>query len=128
MSKQRKIIWYHPNLKEQARDLRNNSTEAEYILWKRLKGKQIKGYDFHRQKPLLYYIVDFYCHELNLIIELDGKIHLNEENKIRDLVRQEALEEYGISFLRFNNEEVQNNLEGVIRKIIKWIEEFEIAH
>lgn len=87
MPKQRRIIWYHPNLKEQARDLRNNSTEAESILWKRLKGKQIKGYDFHRQKPLLYYIVDFYCHELNLIIELDGKIHLNEDNKIRDLVR-----------------------------------------
>ena len=127
MPKRRRIIWYHPDLKEQAIDLRNNCTEAECILWKRLKGNQLKGYDFHRQKPLLYYIVDFYYHELNLIIELDGKIHLNEDNKIRDLLRQEALEEYGITFLRFSNEEVLNDLEAVIREIIKWIEEFKVS-
>ncbi len=125
MPKRRRIIWYHPDLKEQARELRNSCTEAECILWRRLKGNQLKGYDFHRQKPLHYYIVDFYCHELNLAIELDGKIHNNEDNKIRDVIRQETLEDYGVSFLRFTNEEVQDNIGLVIRKIINWIEKFE---
>ena len=128
MPKKRRIIWYHPDLKEQAKDLRNNCTKAEYILWRRLKGNQLKGYDFHRQKPLLHYIVDFYCHELNLAIELDGKIHNNEDNKIRDVIRQEALEDHGVSFLRFTNEEVLNNLNQVVRKIIDWIEKFEATH
>ena len=75
MSIKRRIIPYNPNLKLLAKDLRNNSTFGEVILWKKLKGKQFFGYDFHRQKPLLDYIVDFYCAELNLIIEIDGNYH-----------------------------------------------------
>ena len=66
----RKIIPYKPYLKLLARKLRNNSTKSEMKLWLCLKGRQMCGYDFHRQKPLLNFIADFYCHELKLVIEL----------------------------------------------------------
>ena len=68
----RNIIPYKPALKEIARGLRNHSTLGEVLLWKKLRNKQMLGYDFHRQKPLDQFIVDFYCHELNLAIEIDG--------------------------------------------------------
>ena len=71
----RKIIPYQPYLKEYARKLRTKSTKSEIVLWKCLKGKQMRGYDFHRQKPLLDYIADFFCHELLLVIEVDGASH-----------------------------------------------------
>ena len=69
-------ICYNPKLKNLARTLRNNSTLSEVLLWNHLKGKQMKGYDFHRQKPLDNYIVDFFCPKLRLIIEIDGESHL----------------------------------------------------
>ena len=62
--KKRKIIWYNPKLKEYARELRNNSTKSEIILWLKLKGRQFYGYDFHRQKPIDVYIVDFFSNKL----------------------------------------------------------------
>lgn len=68
--KRRKIIPYNPALKEKARELRNNSTKTEILLWLNLKGKQMRGYDFHRQKPIDNYIVDFFCNELMLAIEI----------------------------------------------------------
>lgn len=75
----RKIIPYNPILKKRAQDLRNNSTPSEIRLWIHLKGKQLCGYDFHRQKPLDNFIVDFYCNELMLAIELDGYSHTLDE-------------------------------------------------
>lgn len=81
---ERKIIPYKPELKDLARELRNCSTKAEIKLWVQLKGKQMLGYDFHRQKLLLNYITDFYCPELNLVIEIDGYSHEFEETQIRD--------------------------------------------
>ena len=69
-----KIIYYNPNLKEKARLLHKNSTLSEIILWKNIKNKSL-GYEFHRQVPLDNFIVDFYCHELNLAIEIDGNTH-----------------------------------------------------
>jgi very-short-patch-repair endonuclease len=68
-------IYYKPQLKEISRKLRNNSTKAEIKLWSHLKGKQLMGYDFHRQKPIDNYIVDFFCSRLNLAIEIDGYTH-----------------------------------------------------
>lgn len=122
----RKIIPYNPQLKEKARKLRNNSTFTEVMLWHCLKNKQMKGYDFHRQKPLDNYIVDFFCNELMLAIEVDGESHYGNEE--RDNKRQKRLEELGISFLRFNNLDVKHNLDGVIRKIEGWIDEYERTH
>lgn len=70
------IIPYNPNLKDLARELRKNSTPAEIVFWKMVKGKAF-GVEFHRQVPMLNYIVDFYCHEIGLTVELDGSIHDN---------------------------------------------------
>ena len=83
------FVRYNPWLKEFARRLRRNSTLSEVLLWKELKGKQMMGYDFHRQKPIGEYIVDFYCPALKLAIEVDGESHiLNEAN---DAKRQQRL-------------------------------------
>jgi very-short-patch-repair endonuclease len=115
----REIIPYNPELKEYARQLRNNSTLSEVLLWKQLKGKQLSGYDFHRQKPIDNYIVDFYCCELKLAIEIDG---ITQDFKMdNDRVRQLKIESYGIAFLRFTEKEIRMNLEGVVEMIKNWI-------
>ena len=119
----RKIIPYNPALKKKARQLRNNSTFTEIMLWNYLKKKQLKGYDFHRQKPIDNYIVDFFCNELNLAIEIDGESHYGNEK--RDEKRQKKIEKYGIEFLRFDDLDVVHNLDGVIKEIEKWIEKYE---
>lgn len=116
----RKIIPYNPKLKQLARDLRNNSTKSEVILWTYLKGKQIKEYDFHRQKPIGNYIIDFFCNELMLAIEIDGESHYGNEDK--DKIRQQEIEKFDIDFLRFDDSEIFYNLENVIKTIKDWIE------
>ena len=119
----RTIIPYNPVLKEKARKLRNNSTFSEILLWNYLKRKQMKGYDFHRQKPIDNYIVDFFCNELYLAIEIDGESHYGNES--RDERRQKKLEKLGVQFLRFDDLEVVHNLDGVLKRIERWIDEFE---
>ena len=108
-------IPYNPKLKEYARELRNDSTKAEVLLWNELKRKQL-GVQFYRQRPLDQFIVDFYCFKLRLAIEVDGPIHLF---KIKDdLERQKILEEeYGITFLRFSNKAVYYNRFEVVETI-----------
>jgi very-short-patch-repair endonuclease len=120
----RRIIPYNPKLKELARDLRNNSTLGEVILWKKLKGKQLYGYDFHRQKPLLEYIVDFYCAELNLVIEIDGKYHEQENFYSKDVLRQKNMEQYDLHFLRFTEKEIRTQLLNVLGAIELYVEEY----
>jgi len=93
MSMRRKIIPYNPNLKELARRLRNDSTSGEALLWIEIKGKRLYGYDFQRQKPLLNYIADFYCCELELVVEIDGMYHHNSEQYELDISREKKLEE-----------------------------------
>jgi len=122
----RKIIPYNPHLKEKARYLRNNSTFTEIMLWNYLKNKQLKGYDFHRQKPVGDFIVDFFCNELMLALEVDGESHYG--NGEHDVQRQNKIEQFGISFLRFDDMEVQHNLDGVLKKIEEWIEKHEAIH
>ncbi len=84
----RKIIPYNPKLKEFARQLRNDSTKTEIFLWLKLKSKQMYGYDFHRQKPIDNYILDFFCYELMLGIEVDGYSHEFLEVYNRDDVKK----------------------------------------
>ena len=117
----RLIIWYEPTLKEKARELRNNSTKPEIILWLELKGKSL-GYDFHRQKPINYFIVDFFCQELMLAIEIDGKGHNWDENLQNDIQRDKKLAELGITVFRFSNTEIFNELDKVLYSIVKFIE------
>ncbi len=109
-----KIIIYNRNLKEKARTLRKNSTLSEIILWKYIK-KRSMGYEFHRQVPVDEFIIDFYYHELKLAIEIDGYTHdYNFEN---DDKRQRQLEGYGISFIRFSDNDVKRNLNDVLRAL-----------
>ena len=115
----RNFLKYNPSLKEKARELRNNSTNTEILLWKYLKDKQLCGLDFHRQKPIDEFIVDFYCPELMLAIEIDGLSHIGKEEY--DMERQSKLEKLGVRFLRFKDEDVFYNSDFVMREIEKWI-------
>jgi very-short-patch-repair endonuclease len=128
MKQKRRIISYNPKLKLLARKLRNDSTKSEIILWKYLKGKQMFGYDFHRQKPLDNYIVDFFCHELMLAIELDGYSHQLEEVIEKDRIKEEKLKKLGLTVLRFEDKEVYHEINNVLRRIELFIEEFERTH
>jgi very-short-patch-repair endonuclease len=117
-----KIIPYNPKLKEYARLLRKNSTLSEVLLWQQIKNKAL-GVQFHRQVPMLDYIVDFYCHELMLAIEIDGDSHLYKYNY--DNKRQGDLEKEGVVFLRFTDIDVKRNmfsigltLEQVVQQLI----------
>jgi len=113
----RKIIPYNSSLKPLARKLRNDSTLGEVLLWNELKNKQFYGHDFHRQKPLLNYIVDLYCYELELVIEIDGLYHTWEEQDNRDSLRDNELKSYGLTVLRFTEHEVRKNMQDVLRTI-----------
>ena len=120
--KTNKIIPYNSKLKNLARELRKNSTLAEVLLWQNIKGK-CYGYEFHRQVPLDEYIVDFYCHELRLAIEIDGNTHdYNFEN---DELRQKKLENMGINFIRFSDWDVKRNMNDVLRSLEFKISEIE---
>lgn len=115
------IVAYKPGLKERARALRKNMTRAEVLLWTKLKGKQMCGYDFDRQRPLDEYIVDFYCKELRLAIEIDGWSHALKG--ARDVARQKRLESLGVRFLRFTEQEVVAGLQPVADQIEMWIQQ-----
>lgn len=121
--KRRIIIPYNPKLKEYARKLRNNSTFTEIQLWNYLKKKQLRGYDFDRQKPIDNYIVDFYCKDLMLAIEVDGESHYGNTDK--DKKKDKRLNELGIAVLRFDDLDIVYKLDKVIKKIEKWIDENE---
>jgi very-short-patch-repair endonuclease len=111
---------YDPALRMLARELRNNSTLSEVLLWKQLRGGQRLGFDFDRQKPVDRYIIDFFSHELMLAIEIDGDSHKLKGHE--DEQRQQRLESLGIRFLRFDDEQVKANLGSVVLAIDAWIE------
>jgi len=100
-----------------ARELRNSMTDSEKRLWYLIRNRQIDGYKFRRQHPVNQFIVDFYCVELKLSIEIDGSIHLNPEQNERDEQRTKIINSLGIIELRFSNEEVNNNSTFVIQSL-----------
>jgi very-short-patch-repair endonuclease len=108
-------------LLKRARELRSNMTTAEIILWSRLRSKQIDNYKFRRQQPIFDYIVDFYCHELRLIIEVDGEIHSLSENKDTDKKRDKILTINGYHIIRFSNLEIEIDIDFSISKIKSYI-------
>ncbi|MBK0404081.1 endonuclease domain-containing protein [Adhaeribacter sp. BT258] len=109
------IIPYRKDLRTKAKELRNNSTLSEILLWNEIKNRQIDGFQFHRQVPMLDFIVDFYSHELKLVIEIDGDSH-NDKVEYDDS-RQQKLEAYGVRFLRFDDLEVKRNMRWVLNEI-----------
>lgn len=106
----------HPLIFKKAEELRNKMTSAEELLWNYLKTNEW-GYKFRRQHPLFMYVADFYCHQLKLIIEIDGGIHALEDVKCNDEIRENHLKDLGLKVIRFKNEDVLNNLEVVLNQI-----------
>lgn len=104
-------------LKERRRELRNNPTKYEELLWKRLVKKKLDGIKFRRQHSLNHYIVDFYCATYKLIVEVDGEIHNRPENQEKDRIRDKELKELGYHTLRFTNQQVELDIENVIKEI-----------
>ena len=110
-----------PKIFSNAKKLRDNETEAEEKLWLAVKNNQIEGFKFRRQHPLSFYIADFYCHALKLVIEIDGGYHLTEDQQLFDEERTKNLEFQGLKVIRFTNEEVLVQLPEVIAKIKAFI-------
>ncbi len=108
-----------------AETLRKNMTPAEKIIWERVCRNQL-GLRIRRQHPAWKYIADYYCHEVKLIIEVDGEIHSTKESKAYDINRDVTLNEFGIEVIRFSNEQVINEIDYVIDQIKKKIEELKL--
>lgn len=99
-----------------ARDLRKEGTHSEQWVWEQIRNRKVLGYKFKRQHVLLGFVADFYCPELNLALEIDGKVH--DTQREYDRLRQEIIEDQGIEFLRIRVEEIKD----VIPTIVHWIE------
>src|SRR3989338_4447853 len=110
------MLSYNKNLKQLSRNLRKNMTDAEKAVWSNIRGKQLKGYQFYRQKIIGNYIVDFYCPKAKLIIEIDGGQHYSAEGKEKDGIRDDYMTGAGMAVLRFSDREVWKNLEAVWEK------------
>ena len=111
------ILSYNKSQKETARHLRNNMTDAETILWSRLRRKQILGIQFYRQKPIGRYIVDFFAPKASLVIEVDGSQHKQVKHKKKDELRDSYLSTKGIEVLRLNANEVVREIDSVAQRI-----------
>lgn len=113
----RKIIPYNPKLKQLARKLRKDMTLGEVLLWNELKDDRMLGFDFDRQRCIDNYIVDFYCKDLMLAIEIDGMYHTWAETFEKDDGRQKRLEELGVTVIRFTEAATKTDMLNVLRAI-----------
>ena len=100
--------------------LRNNMTEPEKKLWQILRGKQM-GVKFRRQHGIGHYIVDFYCPELKLVIEVDGDSHISADAQAYDAVRHDFIASLGITTVRFTNDQVMHNIEGIHQHLTQYL-------
>jgi very-short-patch-repair endonuclease len=114
------MLPYNRSLKELSKGLRNNLTEAEKCLWKRLRLKHL-GYSFYRQKPIGGYIADFYCPKAKLVVEIDGGQHFTPEVIEYDKVRDQVLRGLGLKILHFSNSDVLDNTDIVTTKIHRYL-------
>lgn len=111
----------HPVIREFARELRQPQTPAEATLWRHLRNRNLK-FKFRRQHPIDFFIIDFYCAEAKLLIEIDGETHLATEQMEYDQARTEYLEELGYKVIRFTNNDVRYNINEVVSEIIRVVE------
>jgi very-short-patch-repair endonuclease len=111
-----------PSKRDFRKILRNSSTPAEAVLWKCLQRRQLLGQKFRRQISIDRYIVDFYCPEKNLVIELDGDGHFSPNGNNYDDERTKFLEKQGLTVIRFENDELKENLDGVLETIKAYLE------
>ncbi|MBZ0169399.1 hypothetical protein MELA_00675 [Candidatus Methylomirabilis lanthanidiphila] len=116
-------LTYNPTLKPKARSLRTAMTDCEQIIWYHLRRKQVLGVQFYRQRPLGHYIVDFYAPMAKLVVEIDGSQHASAEHVIKDTQRDAYLAGQGIRVLRFNDLQVLQEIEAVMREVFRVIAE-----
>ncbi len=109
------------DLIRKARELRNNMTLAEILLWSRIRMRQINGYKFRRQQKIFGYIVDFYCHELKIIVEVDGEVHLLPEQVKKDKSRDKILKINGYNIFRLSNYDIETDLTASVNKLKSFI-------
>ena len=100
-------------------------TFSEVKLWNEIKNGQLMGYDFDRQRPIGSYVVDFYCKDLLLALEIDGITHQDEKVMYKDEIRQKELQDLGVTFLRFDALLVINKVEAAVKEIARWILDYE---
>ena len=117
------MLQYGCYLKNNARQLRKNMTEAEQLLWYRLRRKQLLGVQFNRQKPIGSYIVDFYSSKARLVIEIDGSQHSEEIHNKNDVIRDQYLQSQGLTVLRFDNLQVLKEIDSVVEVVYQTIKE-----
>jgi very-short-patch-repair endonuclease len=106
-----------PEIHKRAKELRKNMTESEQVLWEHIRNRKHRKLKFRRQHPIGTFIADFYCHEIKLVIEVDGEIHELPENKEYDIGRNAEMEDMGIAVIRFTNDEVLNSMSSVLKRI-----------
>jgi very-short-patch-repair endonuclease len=111
------VLPYNKNHKKFARELRSNQTEAETLLWFKLRKRQLKNCQFYRQRIICNYIVDFYCPDAKLVIEIDGGQHYSEPGLTKDALRDQHLEDLGLRVMRVSAREVFENTAGVMESI-----------
>jgi len=121
--KNRPMLKYNAKLKSRARQLRQNLTDSERALWLRLRGKQLAGIQFYRQKPIGDFIVDFYAPKAKLVIEIDGSQHMEAHHAEEDKQRDEYLRSLGLMVLRFNSRQVLKETEAIMEFIYRAIAE-----
>jgi very-short-patch-repair endonuclease len=115
------MLNYNKKNKKNSRHLRNNQTDAELLLWSRVRGKQLNNIQFYRQKPIGNYIVDFYAPKAKLIIEIDGEQHFDEDSLKKDSIRDNYLNQLSLKVLRFNNLQVLQFTDDVVEVIFNEI-------
>lgn len=111
------MLLYNPRLKKYSQELRKDMTDAERLLWSRLRGKQLKGLQVYRQRIIGNHIVDFYCPKAKLVVEVDGGQHYNEKETEKDRIRDGYLNEKGLNVLRFSDSEVLKDIDSVLASI-----------
>ena len=111
------MLFYNKKIKFYSRKLRNTMTEAENLIWSKIRRRQLKGYQFYRQKIIGNFIVDFYCPKAKLVVEIDGGHHYIEETIKKDRKRADYIIANGLKILRFSDTEVFKNLQGVLERI-----------
>jgi very-short-patch-repair endonuclease len=117
------MLKYNPNLKSRARPLRQNLTDSERALWRRLRGKQLASVQFYRQKPIGNFIVDFYAPKVKLVIEIDGSQHMEPHHAEKDRQRDKYLRSLGLMVLRFNSRQILKETEATMECIYRTIAE-----
>ena len=110
------MLPFNKKLKGLARELRTRMTDAELVLWGKIRKKELKGCQFYRQKNICNYIIDFYCPAAKLIIELDGGQHYSEVGMEKDKIRDNYLASLGFTVLRFSDRDVLKNIDEVLLK------------